>query len=251
MKSPFALASHTTGILLLSTALLLSGCQALQTSIKKRNLDVQTKMSETIFLEPVKPADRIIYVAVKNTSDKDLNIRERIYSTLQQAGYQITDDPDRARFMLQGNVLQCGKSDLRSANSAVEAGWGGAWAGLAIAGATGSRSSSTYAGAGLLGAVAGVVGDALVDDTFYAMITDIEVRERPRAGETVTQTQDTSARQGTSTHLHQNISGGATNWKIYRTRIVSTANKANLDFAEAKPELESGLVRSISGVFVQ
>ena len=57
-----------------------SGCTAMSTAIKKRNLDVQTKMSKTIFLEPVSPLKRVIYIDIRNTSDKDLNIAESIKS---------------------------------------------------------------------------------------------------------------------------------------------------------------------------
>ncbi len=77
------------------------------------------------------------------------------------------------------------------------------------------------------------------------MITDLQIRECPRAGEVITQSQHTAASQGTYT----NISSGQINWKTYRTRIVSTANKANLKFEEALPVLEDGLTRSISGMF--
>jgi len=50
---------------------------------------------------------------------------------------------------------------------------------------------------------------------------------------------------GTSTITASEI----TDWKRYQTRIVSTANKVNLEFAEAQPELVAGIVRSISGIF--
>jgi len=35
----------------------------------------------------------------------------------------------------------------------------------------------------------------------------------------------------------------------YRTRVLSTANKVNLDFAEAQPVLEEEISRAISGIF--
>jgi len=234
--------------LLIATVVVLSGCSATHTMIKKRSLDVQTKMSETIFLEPAKPADKIIYVSIKNTSDKSLNIKRTIKNTLKENGFTLTQDPDAARFMLQGNILHVGKSDLREAGNALAAGFGGAVAGATVAGMTGS-SSKNMAGAGLLVGALTLAGDALVEDTLYSMITDLQIRERPRAGEVVTQTQSTAASQGTATALTQNVSGGEINWKTYRTRIVSTANKANLKFEEALPALEDGLIRSISGVF--
>lgn len=225
----------------------LTACQAMHTAVKKRNLDVQTKMSETIFLEPVSPSKRIAYVDFRNTSDKELPVKDLILNKIQANGFKLTDDPEQANYMLQVNVLQVGKSDLRASQDALTAGFGGAAIG-AGAGALGSSSGRDVVGMGLLGAAAGVIGDALVDDTLYTMITDVQVRERPLKGEIVTQTQATNASQGTSTRLHQSTSGAEVNWKTYRTRIVSTANKANLDFEEAVQPLMDGLVRSIGGI---
>jgi len=226
----------------------LSGCAAIHTSIKKKDLDVQTKMSETIFLEPVNPAHKIIFVDIRNTSDKDLSVDADIRASLTSRGYTITANPDQANFMLQANILKVGKADLRDAEGALNSGFGGAVAGAAIAGASGS-SSKGVAGAGLLGAIIGTAADALVDDVYFTMITDLQIRERPRQGEQVTQSQTTNASQGTSTVLNQQVSGGVVNWKTYRTRIVSTANKVNLEFEEALPPLMKGLTRSVSGVF--
>ena len=39
-------------VALVSSTLALSGCGAMSTAIKKRNLEVKTQMSETIWLEP-------------------------------------------------------------------------------------------------------------------------------------------------------------------------------------------------------
>ncbi len=248
IKSAQYISSLYLPALLIVMVVVLTGCSAAHTMIKKRNLDVQTKTSETIFLEPTKPANKIIYVSIKNTSDKSLDIKNTIKNTLMENGFSITQDPDAAKFMLQANVLQVGKSDLRSTRDALAAGWGGAAVGAAVSGMTGG-SSRNMAGSGLLMGALSLAGDALVDDTFFSMITDLQIRERPLAGEVITQSQHTSARQGTATTMTQNVSGGQINWKTYRTRIVSTANKANLKFEEALPVLENGLVRSISGIF--
>ena len=235
---------------LIVTAYLLaiSGCGAVHTMVKKRNLDVQTKMSDTIFIEPVSPAKRIIYISVRNTSDKELNLKGEIISRIKQGGYTITDDPEKANFMLQANVLQAGKTDLRSINTAYDSGFGGGLLGAGAIAGSGGNSRQVVVG-GLVGATAGFVGDALVEDTLYSMITDIQVRERPLKGEVIVQKQSTNVRQGNSTSLKQNVSGAEVDWKIYRARIASTANKANLEFAEAKLPLQEGLFRSISGIF--
>jgi len=225
-----------------------TGCGAAHTAIKKRNLDVQTKMSETIFLEPVEPDKRVIFVDVRNTSDKDINVQDVIINSLKARGYMITTSPQKANFMLQANVLQVGKTDLREAKNALDGGFGGAVLGAA-AGYAMHDSNRNAAAGGLIGAALGVVGDALVDDTFYSMITDVQIRERPLAGEMITQTQAANIKQGSATTLKQDIQGGTAEWKTYRTRVVSTANKVNLDFEEAQPALQDALGRSLSGLF--
>ena len=231
-----------------------SGCTAMSTAIKKRNLDVQTKMSETIFLEPVSPSKRVIYVDIRNTSDKDLSIAESIKSKLKSKGYTITDNPDNAHFMLQANILQVKKSDLRTAQSALNAGFGGAVLGGAVGAVAGSHSNLDYSSKGALvgsaiGGLISLVGDAMIDDVYYVMVTDLQLKERPSEGEVIVQTQNTSATSGTATRVNQKISGGNAKWKIYRTRIVSTANKVNLSFEDAQATLEKDLTKSIGGIF--
>jgi outer membrane lipoprotein SlyB len=229
-------------------AIQFTGCGAAHTAIKKRNLDVQTKMSETIFLEPTEPDKKVIFVDVRNTSDKEIAVKEIITNALISRGYTITTSPQKAYFMLQVNVLQVGKTDLREAQSALEGGFGGAVLG-ATAGYAMHNSNSNAAAGGLIGAAVGVVADALVDDTYFSMITDVQIRERPLAGEVVTQTQKAKIKQGSSTNVNQDIQGGKVDWKTYRTRVVSTANKVNLDFVEAQPVLQDALGKSLSGLF--
>lgn len=217
---------HKVGYLgaasIIAIALALSGCGAAHTMVKKRNLDVQTKMSETIFLEPTSPAQKKIYIEIRNTSDKDVSVKDEIFSKIVQNGYTLTNDPAQANFILQANILHLGKSDLRSTEQVLTSGYGGAIAG-AVVGANAGRGSSIVVG-GLVGGLLGVVGDAMVDDTFFSMITDVQIRERPITGEQITQSQATNTTQGTSTTLNQQISDGKVEWKIYRTRVVSTAN---------------------------
>ena len=40
-----------------------------------------------------------------------------------------------------------------------------------------------------------------------------------------------------------------TDARRYRTRVVSTANQANLAWEDAQPELVAGMSRSIGGIF--
>lgn len=236
---------------------IVNGCAATRTLIEKRNLRVETKMSETIFLEPVPPEQRVVYVDIKNTTDKDLpGIEYGIKGRIASNGYSITEDPAGATFILQANVLKVGRSDLEEANALLGTGYEGvvegAVIGAVIGGAIGGDvdeiNKGTVAGA-IAGGVAGFLFDALVTDDLFTMVTDIQIRERARQGERIYETQDTDAPQGTATRTTQTSHVDDVKWKIYRTRVVSIANKANLDFEEAKPHLQAGLERSIGGIF--
>ena len=236
---------------------LVNGCAATRTLIEKRKLTVETKMSETIFLEPVSPEKRVVYVDIKNTTDKELSgIEYGIKGRIASNGYSLTEDPAEANFILQANILNVGRSDLEDANAMLGTGYEGVIEGAVIGGVIGGAiggdvdeiNKGTVAGA-IAGGVAGFLFDALVTDDLFTMVTDIQISERVREGELVYRTEDTDASQGTATRTKQTSHADDVKWKIYRTRIVSVANKANLSFEEAKPHLQAGLVRSIGGIF--
>jgi hypothetical protein len=235
---------------------LVSGCAATTTAVAKRNLDVQTSMSDTIFLEPVTPAHRTVYVDVRNTSDKpDLDLAAPIKERIAARGYRVVDDPAQAHFMLQANVLQAGRSSQTATEAAFKGGFGGTLLGGAAGGAVGygigkaGGGSDILLGAGgaILGAAIESVSGALVQDVTYSVITDLQVSERP-TGETVSQTTSGELRQGRSTTTTQ-TSHRTSEMRRYQTRIVSKANKANLEWQEAAPQLIDGLTRSVAGLF--
>jgi outer membrane lipoprotein SlyB len=230
----------------LIASVVLSGCSAVNTMVKKRNLDVQTKMSETVFLDPVSPEKRTVFLQLRNTSDKqDLKYQDAILNAISAKGYKITSDPDAAHYWIQTNVLKVGKSDLRESQGVLSQGFGGALTGGIVGAQFGGGKGQI--GMGLLGAAAGIIGDAMVDDTFFIMITDIQISEKPKAGVVITESNEAKLKQGTSGHKMV-TSTEIVDRKKYQTRIVSTANKANLEFVEAQPQLLKGLVNSISGL---
>jgi hypothetical protein len=64
------------------------------------------------------------------------------------------------------------------------------------------------------------------------------------------------AKVSSNHRLRQGNSGGSevsydeeSSYKTYQTRIGSSANKVNLAFEEALPELKKGLITSIAGLF--
>lgn len=105
----------------LSSVLVLSGCGAMSTAIKKRNLEVKTQMSETIWLEP--SSQKTVYLQIKNTSDKDMSgLQAKVTKAVQDKGYTITSSPDSAHYWIQANVLKADKMDLRTARGVPEPG---------------------------------------------------------------------------------------------------------------------------------
>lgn len=236
-------------------ASLLGGCAAVHTSIAKKDLDVQTKMSDSIFLDPVGPGQRQIFLDVRNTSDKaNFDILMPIKQALQAKGYIVSNDPDASYYWLRANVLSVEKASPTAAENALFSGYGGSLAGAAAGAAIGGGVGG-WSGAGIGGLAGAVVGggaeliaDAAVKDVTYMVVTDIEIAEKAKEGVIVRQDSLQDAKQGIGGSRRQ-TSSEVSDRKKYRTRIVSTANQANLEYNEAAPSLTAGLVRSISGLF--
>lgn len=232
---------------LVSSTLVLSGCGAMSTAIKKRNLEVKTQMSETIWLEP--SSERTVYLQIKNTSDKDMSgLQAKFADAVKAKGYQVVSSPDKAYYWIQANVLKADKMDLRDAQNWLSRGYEGASAGAALgAGITAYNSSSAGAtlGVGLASGLIGMAADAMVEDINYTMITDVQIAERTKA--VVTTDNVAALRQGTSGAKIQTSSEQGNQHK-YQTRIVSNANKVNLKFPEAQPVLEDQLAKSVANI---
>lgn len=235
----------------LLTAVSLTGCAATTTAISKRNLDVQTKMTDSVFMDPAAPQDMRILVQIRNTSDKpNFTIQQQIESALVQRGYTIVRDPNQAVFMLQANILQVGMTDPTAAEQMYASGYGGGLEGVAIGATTayalGANRGADIAAAGLIAGAASLVANSLVKDVYYSVITDLQISRRTEG--TVRMRGNQNLQQGTS-GAEQLTYERETNWIRYRTRIMSSANKVNLKWEEAEPDLIAGLTQSISGMF--
>ena len=232
--------------------LLLGGCAAATTAISKRNLDVQTKMTASIFLDPVPAEKRTVFVHVRNTSDKpDFDIEAQVKRSIASRGYRIVDDPTQAHYLLQANVLQVGRTSPTAAEQAFAGGFGstilGGAAGAGVGRAISEDTAVIIAGA-MIGAAVSAAADAFVQDVTYSIITDVQVSERAREGVIVTEKSQQDLPQGTAGKQVLTSSDTA-DWNRFRTRIMSMANQVNLDFEDAAPALVDGLTRSIAGIF--
>ena len=219
-------------------------CSTMHTVVSKRNLDVQTKMSDTIWLEPAAANEKTVFVQVKNTSGKNLNIEQKVINVLTTKGYRIVNDPAEAKYWLQANILKVDKVNLDNEN-----GFSDAVLGAGIGGVLGAQRSGgayTAIGWGLAGAAIGTLADALVNDTAYAMVTDILITEK--TGRNVQTATRNSVKQGNSGSM-TSTSSGSSNMEKYSTRVLSTANQVNLNFNSAIPILEDELGKVIGGIF--
>jgi hypothetical protein len=218
--------------------------------IKHGKLEVETKMSETIFLDPIDDNKKTVLLQIRNTSDKSgLEIESKIRSAIESKGYRIVNSTQSANIMIQANVLQVGKSTLENPFQALTGGYGsgleGFATGAAIAGATGGSGRSML-GIGLITGIGNTILDAAVEVVNFTMITDLQISEKAD-GEYVSESSDANLKQGTSGYKKSTWEK-KTNWKKYQTRIMSVAKKTNLKFEEAEPKLTEGLVKSISGL---
>ncbi|ELW1648886.1 complement resistance protein TraT [Enterobacter oligotrophicus] len=207
---------------LVASTLVLSGCGAMSTAVKKRNLDVKTQMSETIWLES--SSDKTVYLQIRNSSR------------------------DAAYYWIQANDRKADKMDLREVQGFLQSGYERGVMGAALgAGITAynSRSAGATLGVGLATGLIGMAADAMVEDVNYTMITDLQISERSKA--TVTTDNIAALKQGTS-GVKVQTSTEQGNRAKYQTRVVSNANKVNLKFEEAKPVLEAQLAKSIAGI---
>lgn len=218
----------------------LFGCAATQTAISKNELDVQTHMSKSIFLNPVSEDEKTVFVQVKNTSaNHHIALERNLRIALAEKGYVVVKDPDMANFMIQANILHVGKVNLTEVNSALDSGFGGAIVGASLAGITGGDGRA-MAGAGLAGAALGVALDAMTKDICYTIVTDVQISEREHLK------LNEQPRTGSAASGKINTPSGR--WKRHQTRIITTANKVNLRFEEALPELVYEVTDSIAGI---
>ena len=229
----------------------LMSCAALQTAIEHRNLEVSTKQSQTIFLDPIPNSEKKIFVDVRNTSDQDLDITPQIKDALKARGYRIVSNPTQAHYMLQANILKIGKMSISASREALGAGYGSMLSGALVgAGTTGAftNSAGSIVGGGVAGGLIGLATDSMIRAVNFTMITDVQISERVGKGVKVQEEYNANLKNGTASVTKQ-VSNKETNYQRYRTRVVSNADKMNLQFKDARAALEQGLVKALSGIF--
>jgi outer membrane lipoprotein SlyB len=181
------------------------------------NARVKTKMSSTIFLRPVAQDKRVIYVEGHNTSSaQSVNFMPIIQQALFSKGYTLTNDPDKAQFILQYNLRYLGKeTKSHTATGALAGGFGGA-----ILEGAGGGSGSQSLRAGIIGAGIGALVGYMMSENQYMMVVDLQIRQR-----------------------------NGSSWDTHRNRVAGEASGQHLQFNYAKPALQKEIAQSIAGIF--
>ena len=190
--------------------LALAGCAAGTTAVAKRNLDVQTKMSDTVFLDPVRPG-RAHGLRRRPQHLRPARPRHRAAGQRRRRGARLPGRRRPARRALRApGQRAAGRPHLgdRGRGSADNQGFGGTLLGGAAGGAAGYGL-----GAGRLGVNDARwrdrrrprrcrdlrrLADAYVQDTTYTIVTDVQVSERAAGGTVISQSEQANLAQGTS-----------------------------------------------------
>lgn len=233
-----------SGILLLPG---LYSCSTVATGIEHARLEVQAKMSNTIFLNPVRPDQKTIFVEFRNTSQVSMpDLKQMIISGLEQKGYRVVNDPYKAEFWLQGNVLYIGKASKHMTMAGLLAGgYGGALVGSTMGGSWRGTAGTIGAGA-VVGSLAGaVVGAAIHVDTYLGAV-DIQIKQRVNG--VIHKQVNSNLTNGMGTAERTNYST-TTQYQAYRTRVVVQATQTNLNIKKVVPVIERKVTQEIVGLF--
>jgi hypothetical protein len=245
---------------LLGIVALLGGCAAASVALSKKDLEVQSKTSTAIFVDPVGKDKRTVYVEVRSgVQEFD---RRALSSFIKnefaknENGYRIVDEPDTAHYLMSVYVLNLEKASPTAAQAALQQGYAGEAALGASAGALiGVRHDGGYQGAatgGLLGGMlaggGALVANSLVKDVTYMLVCDVSVRERTAKGVLVRKDSQIDTKISDAGSSQQRVSE-VSDRKEYRTRVVTTANKVNLKLEEAQDQMFSKTAYALSGFF--
>lgn len=238
------------GTVLVTSIVNLTGCSEAGLMMSKNSVQTSTRMSDTIFLEPAEPSQKVAFIDIKNTTDNpNLNINEIVKNNIAARGYKITNSPKQAHYLIQANILQAGKFTKEKANIVLKGGYGSAIEGAAVGAGIGALigKKDSALGGGIAGAALGLAANAFIQDVVYGTIVDVQISEKAGKGVKVTENHASNLTQGSHSSKKQ-ASTEQTDWKRYRTRIVSFANKMNLTEEEATPFLVAGISQSVAGI---
>jgi len=235
--------------MLLSSVLFNSGCTKVIDTTMNKDMSTSVKMSDSIFLEPVSPAQQTVWIKIRNTSDKQeidaTSIKNAIATRVTNNGYKVVNDATAAHYRLDANLLY---ADEVKGNATAQTMVAGGFAGALVGAAAGGDWTSAAIGGGV-GALGGAVFDMALSVKTVGMVIDIQVSEFVEGGVT-TSTRGTSRSGGGTGQVGTvQTKNSTSDFLHHRTRIAATAKQTNLEMAEAAPVLINQISASLAGVF--
>ena len=203
---------------ILSIVSLLSACSGTYTRMAKSDMEIKTNMTKTIWLEPTNPADTTIFVQSRNTSDNQnfSDIGKYVKLALQEKGYQITNNPKSATFVLQTNVLKAILTNkaVSEEKATTDSSLAAAGTGILVGRKNNALTTAlASAGAGL----ATMYFDAKTKDASYYVQVDIRIIDERKTA--------------------------------YTTVLNVEASKVNLEPVEASAKIKENIANSLAGLF--
>ena len=107
LTKPFRLVQ----VLCVLLVLCLAGCSAAQLALTKKDLDVQTKMSSSFFLD-LETQDKRVCLIVRDTANSRLGLEEELAGELEAKGYTLVQSRKEADYVVQVNILSCNKTSV-------------------------------------------------------------------------------------------------------------------------------------------
>ncbi len=201
-------------ISLFAIPIFIGGCASLE-------LQSRSMLTNQISIDGQKAKECSVFLAVKDFSEQNLTVLStEIQAKLSQRGYESVDAPEKAKYVLNANILFAnniaGLKEMRASKGAIVGG--------IVGGAVGLGGSNFNGNAGLaglaIGGVAMALGAGLSENDIYRMVVDITVSENK-----------TDANQ------------------TQKTRVFAEVSKNSLSATEALPVLVSKASNEIVNIF--
>jgi hypothetical protein len=227
-------------------------------------------------LEPPSESKKTVYLTIRNISDAEgFDIKGPLQQGIQNQGYRIASDPEKANYRLKVSVRYFGENEAADGGhaqanllGAVSGAAVGVGTGAAIHAATGNTLGAV-AGGGLVGAGVGIAMANASTPREWDLIADVLLEERlPKAVEveTVSDQQAASATGSVAVTGHdrtqgQFVGGGAssgtrstmtvkrkTNYMPYGIRVTGWAREIAMTREEATPLIQAKLASAPAGL---
>ncbi|RPE63059.1 TraT complement resistance protein [Tibeticola sediminis] len=225
-----------------TASLTLSGCAATQVALANKDLQVQSAVSQTIFLPMT--SDKTYALAVRSTTAEDVGaplVEAEIHKALAAKGY-VQAPPEKAHFLIQLNIVRAVGNDTAAGSNG-----GGMLAGAALAGANGSTGRGVLAGA-LVGGVVDAIAGATTKKVIVSLSSELQIGVRGERQSTgaAAQAKEKAEAEALARRVQDGSDADVT---YHQTSIDSWMKQVNLDFQEAIPQLRTALVRNVVGFF--